>query len=248
MKKTLILCGVLLALSASMASAAGINLLWNNCAGGGGAAAATFACNTNSGASSHTFVASFVAPAGITAYVSNQATVLVNSDAASLPDWWAIKGTGQCRNNAATADANFASGPFGCTDLWSGTASGALASYNVGFGTPNQGRMNLVFAVPGSGASALNEGEEYYAFKVLVLNTKTVGTGSCAGCSIGARITCVDLQVQQPSGTPGGNADLTNPADGNTSNCCTWNNPTTACTPPVAAKTTTWGSIKSLYR
>lgn len=248
MKKTVILCGALLALSASMASAAGINLLWTNCAGGGGSSAATFACTTNSAASAHTFVASFVAPAGITAYVSNQSTVIVQSDAATLPDWWAVKGTGQCRNGAATADANFASGPFGCTDLWMGGASGSLASYNVGFGTPNRGRMNLVFAVPGSAASALNAGEEYYAFKCLILNTKTVGTGSCAGCALGAIITCTQLQVQQPSGTPGGNAILDGPADGNTSNCCTWNNPSTTCVPPVAAKTTTWGSIKSLYR
>lgn len=249
MKKTVILCGVLLALSASLASAAGINMAWNNCAGGGGLHDMTFGCTTNSAASAHTFVASFTGPAGITAYVSNQATVIVTSSLATLPDWWAIKGTGQCRTNAATADANFATGPFGCTDLWAGTASGALASYNVGFGTPNKGRMNLVFAVAADGAAPLNAGEEYYAFKVLILNTKTVGTGSCAGCISPAILTCVDLQVLQPNGTPGGNVDLTTAADGNTSNCITWNNSAPdACVPPTATRNATWGSIKSLYR
>jgi hypothetical protein len=247
MKKTVILCGVLLALSASMASAAGINLLWNDCSVGG-SSGISFACNTNSAASAHTFVVSFVCPPGITAYVSNQATVIVQSDAATLPDWWAIKGTGQCRNGAATANADFTAGPFSCTDPWAGAASGALASYNVGFEQPNRGRMNLVFAVPGTLAQALNAGEEYYAFKVLILNTKTTGTGSCAGCNNGVTITCRQLQVQQPAGTPGGNAILENPADGGTSYCGGWNSPVTVCAPVVATKNATWGSIKSLYR
>src|SRR5215510_288691 len=50
MKKTLLITGVLLALTASIASAAGgINLAWNDCWGGGGVNAKTFACNTNAG-------------------------------------------------------------------------------------------------------------------------------------------------------------------------------------------------------
>jgi hypothetical protein len=246
MKKTVILCGVLLALSASLASAAGVNLAWNNCVGGGGVHDMTFACNTNNNASAHTFVASFRAPAGISAYISNEGTVELQSNSTPLPAWWALKGTGQCRNGAATADANFATGPFGCTDLWAGSASGALASYNVGYLQPNRGRMNLVFAVGSAGAAALNADEEYYAFKVLILNTKTIGTGSCAGCSDGVCIVCTKINVVQPNGTPGGNVALTNPAE---SSFVTWNNPSPeTCTGATPTKNTTWGSIKSLYR
>lgn len=246
MKKTVILCGVLLALSASLASAAGINVAWNNCLGAGGLHDMTFACNTNSAASAHTFVVSFRAPTGISLYISNQAIVELQSNSSPLPAWWALKGTGQCRTGAGSADANFATGPFGCTDLWAGTASGSLASFNVGFNGANRGRMNLVFAVPSAGAAALNPEEEYYAFKVLILNTKTIGTGSCAGCNDGVCIVCTDLKVIQPNGTPGGTVDLTNPAEGN---FVTWNGPTPeTCTGATPTKNTTWGSIKSLYR
>jgi hypothetical protein len=246
MKKTVILCGVLLAMSASLASAAGINLAWNNCVGGGGVHDMTFNCATNSAVSAHTFVASFRAPAGISAYVSNQALVELQSNTSPLPLWWQIKGTGQCRTGAASADANFATGPFGCTDLWTGTASGSLAAFNVGFGGPNRGRMSLVFAVGSASAAALNPEEEYYAFKVLILNTKTVGTGSCAGCLDGVCIVCTSLTVVQPNGTPNGNIELKNPAE---SNFVTWNGPTVeTCTGATPTKNTTWGSIKSLYR
>ena len=246
MKKTVILCGVLLAMSASLASAAGVNLAWNECVGGGGLHDMTFNCATNSNASSHTFVASFRAPAGIGSYVSNEGTVELQSNSTPLPAWWALKGTGQCRTGAAIADANFVSGPFGCTDVFLGAASGSLASYNVGFLQPNRGRMNLVFAVGSAGATALEPETEYYAFKVQILNTKTVGTGSCAGCSDGVCIVYTKCNVVQPNGSPGGNVALTNPAE---SNFCTWNGPTAAtCTGATPTKNTTWGSIKSLYR
>jgi hypothetical protein len=48
MKKTLILTGAVLALSASMAAAQGVNLSWNDC-GTFGAASNTFTCNSNTG-------------------------------------------------------------------------------------------------------------------------------------------------------------------------------------------------------
>ena len=233
---------------APSARAAGVNLAWDNCAGAGGAHDMTFACDTNVG--SHTFVASFVAPSGITKYVSNEGTVELLADASTLPTWWQIKGSTQCRNGAATGDANFASGPFGCTDLWSGAASGAFASYNVGYLAPNRSRFNLVFAVPAALAQPLNEGQEYYAFKVTIQNTRTIGTGSCAGCSIGACLACTRINVVQPNGTPGGNVTLVSPAR---SNLVLWNQvPYSLCTGTdggwVPARGTTWGQIKSLYR
>jgi hypothetical protein len=248
MKKTVILCGALLAFSAAAAFAApGSHVAWNDCSSAG-LHDMTFACNTNAAAQSHTFVVSFTAPAGITAYVSNQSTVFVESTTPALPDWWAVKGTGQCRNNSAVGSADFSAGPFSCIDLWTGTASGALASYNVGFLDANRGRMNLVFAVPGSGASALDEGSEYYAFKVQINNAKTTGAGSCAGCATPVVVRVHELQVQQPSGTPGGNTVFNDSIDP-VGNCCTWNDSAPdACVPVVATKNATWGSIKSLYR
>src|SRR5882672_5333699 len=48
MKKSILLCGVLLALTASVASAGpGVNLRWTNCFGDAGQSNRAFACSTN---------------------------------------------------------------------------------------------------------------------------------------------------------------------------------------------------------
>ena len=68
MKKTLLMTAGLLVICAGLASAAGLNLGWDNCAGlGAGAVNKNFACNTNTGIPS-TMVGSFVAPAGSTLF------------------------------------------------------------------------------------------------------------------------------------------------------------------------------------
>ena len=265
MRSRLPLLACLLIAAPSSAFAADLRLAWNNCDGAGGLHEINFDCNTNASAQAHTLVASFTAPAGITAYIANQATILVQSQSPVLPDWWQLKGTGQCRTGAATADANFAAGPFGCTDVWAGASvSGSLASYNVGYQGPNQGRMNLVFAVPSANAVPLVEGQEYYAFKVTILNTKTVGTGSCAGCSTPVALLLSSVIVIQPTGTPGGNVDIgIRPGvELTTQSVAGWQCPTqfhvscgsfgcdyvygTDCSTP--ARPSTWGMIKAAYR
>ncbi|MFM8560394.1 MAG: hypothetical protein ACKOC6_12530, partial [bacterium] len=60
MKKTLLLCGALLALTAASASAAGTNLRWSSCYGDGGPQNRTSACTSNLG--SNILVGSFVLP------------------------------------------------------------------------------------------------------------------------------------------------------------------------------------------
>ncbi len=248
MKKTLLLCGVLLAVSASVASAAGMNLGWNDCpAGVTYLRDVVFACNTNSNASAHTMFVSFKVPVNVGTYVSNQATIELQSNGAVLPPWWGLKGTGQCRTGQGVADANFASGPFSCNYPWFVTATGSLASENDPYLTPNHGRMNFVFAVGSADAQPLAaDGTEYYAFKMLVTNTKTVGTGSCAGCQDGVCLVLTDVKVIQPAGSPGGDTDIHNV---DISNFITWNGPTTdTCAGATPTKNTTWGSIKALYR
>jgi len=61
MKKTLLLTGVLLALTASLASAAGLNLAWNNCLAGSGAAVdKSSACDANTVFDTQVLVGSMV--------------------------------------------------------------------------------------------------------------------------------------------------------------------------------------------
>src|SRR2546425_117311 len=99
MKKIVLIAGMLLAAGASMASASGINLSWNDC-GTFGTANQTFACNTNSGV--NTLVASFIPPAGLNNFEGIASQVDITTDQAALPDWWA-HGSGFCRGTTGLA-------------------------------------------------------------------------------------------------------------------------------------------------
>jgi hypothetical protein len=69
---------------ASVASAAGINLSWTNCAGEGtGANNKTSACAVNTG--SNLLVTSFVLPADLAAVNGNELVIDVLTQAATLP-------------------------------------------------------------------------------------------------------------------------------------------------------------------
>jgi len=86
MRKVLLAAGTLLVLSASVASATGVNLSWNDC-GLAGTQNNTFACNTNTGLP-FTLVASFIPPANIE-LVGLSSQIDIKTDSPVLPDWWA---------------------------------------------------------------------------------------------------------------------------------------------------------------
>lgn len=228
----------------SLASAAGRSLAWDNCFPGGGHSDKIFACNTNSDAEAHTLVVSFTPPAGITAFVGIETEIVVWPDNSVLPPWWEVKGVGRCRDGQVVASADFSSGPFGCTDPWLGSASGPLSVYNIGFPNPNNARLAMLITLSNSAARALNEGEEYYAVKVTILNAKTIGAGSCTGCALDACLSLRNLSILQTSGTPGGDVDIFD----SWSDEVGWNDPWPLVCMGVPTRTTTWGSIKSLYR
>jgi hypothetical protein len=75
------------------ASAAGINLAWDDC-GEAGTELRKFACDVNSG-TPFALVASFVPPAGVAEFLGLSATLMVESDAEILPD---LSGHGSYRN------------------------------------------------------------------------------------------------------------------------------------------------------
>lgn len=241
MKKILLLCGALLALSASAALAAGINLSYNDC-GTFGTETRTFACNNNTG--TNTTVASYVAPAGVNEFLSVESELEIQSDSATLPDWWKYKNAGTCRIAALTSSADFTAGPFSCADFWAGGATGSIASYIVGYNGPNRAYCKLVESLP-HGRENLTEGMEYYAFKISFDNAKSTGTGSCAGCAIGACINLRSIKLVQPSAL---NDDrlLTNPAD---RAYVRWQAASDgACLGATPARNCTWGSVKAFYR
>jgi hypothetical protein len=121
--------------------------------------------------------------------------------------------------------------------------------------------VQLAFAMPNVAAIPLTAGQEYYDFKMLLLNTKTVGTGSCSGCDVAAAIGLTYLEVDQVTGT-GPNVIMSGPqyiTDRSTAGwqcpaafswtCdgagCSFDLHPTCATPALRS---TWGAIKAFYR
>ena len=243
MKKSVLIAGAMLVLGAGAASAAGINLSWNDC-GAAGTQNVTFACNSNAGAP-FTMVGSFIPPAGVDNFLGISAQVDITTDQATLPDWWK-HGNGQCRGTTGlNTDFNFTSGPFTCTDFYAGQAAGGFA-YDVGYGTAARARFRIQCAVPIDNKGPVDPATEYYAFKGVILRSKTTGAGSCAGCSNPGCIVLNEIQLFQPPDA-GFDPSITNPAD---RNYVTWQSAPASpiCPQSTPTKSSTWGQVKSLYR
>jgi hypothetical protein len=244
-KKATLLCSALLALTASVASASGINLTWNKCAPEVGAAAnRNFACNVNTG--TNVAVGSFVAPAGVNALSGNEVVVDIQSAGAALPLWWQFKNAGTCRTTALSLNFVADAGNAICLDEFSGGGAGGIGAYNMNFlGDPTRARM--VAAIATAAPGPVDADAEYFAFNMLVNNTKTVGTGACAGCLTPVCIVLNSIKLTQPVGV--GDFKLGD-AVGPGTNIITWQGGAIggggcAATP---ARNATWGSVKALYR
>lgn len=250
MKKTLVLCAALLAMTAATASAQ-LHLSWDDC--NAGVLARTFACNTNSspiapGLNGNFLVGSFVSP-GLVQLLGEDAFVKVESGVPTLPQWWSFTDFNAvypaCRANTSLA-TTFGDGigngtcldyfgsltASGGTDFISHTRDLAEGS-TYGLGT-NMGMIRMLGAVNVSNATAVAAGEEHFAFTLRIRNDRTVGTPSCSGCTDGVTLTFDHLLLAQPAGV--GDPVLTSSAH------CDFNGGVT----PTATKS--WGAIKALYR
>jgi hypothetical protein len=242
MKKFLTITVAMLGLTATLASAAGINLSWNDC-GGAGAPAMMFDCASNSGAP-FTMVASYVPPAGINEFLGLSSQIDIASSGAAVPDWWK-HGTTVCRGTSGLAvNFDFTAGPFTCADFWVGAAAGGFA-YDVGFGSPNRARLRIQCAVPFDNRGPVDGLTEYYAYKINLLRAKTTGTGNCTGCLTPACIVLNDIQLFQPP-EAFNDPDISNPLQ---NNYVTWQaSAVPGCPLSTPARNSSWGQIKSLYR
>ena len=239
MKKVLISVA-LLALMACTASAAGLDLFWNDCPPIGSPNEA-FACNTNTGV--QTLVGSYFPPAGMVAVNGNEMVVDLQISAATLSPWWNMGTASGCvgRTGTPTASFDFTLGPFNCTDYWAGQASGGI-SYQPGVGGPNRARILMICAIQENLAGPMDPNTETYSFKCAISSARTVGTGACAGCTDAACIVLNSIKLTQNPGNP--SATITNPA---VSNIARWRGGLADCS-VTPTKNSTWGSVKALYR
>lgn len=243
MKKTLLMAGALLALTAGIASAqGGINLSWSDC-GTFGVQGKTFTCTSNT-LSGAIMVASAVAGVQMDQLNGQESEIDLQTNAAALSNWWQLA-SGGCRGTTAIAASfDFTAGPFNCIDPWSGGASGGM-NYVPAFGGPNRGQIRTICAIPGT--TGITATDEYYFFKITLLGAKSTGNNSCAGCTDGACLVFESIKLTQPAGV--GDYLLTTPI---TRQFVTWQaggaGVTGGCPAATPTKSTTWGSVKSLYR
>jgi hypothetical protein len=248
MKKALLICGALLALTAGAASA-GINLSFGDC-GTAGSNFSALTC-TNNGGASLILVVSATPVVDINQALTQETVIDLATSAASISPWWDMRASGGCRPTSASTTFSF--GALGsCSDPWSGQALGgydyAIAPlFDATNGSQlNRARIRTVCALPAFAPVLLSQGTEYYMCEVIINKQKTVGLGSCAGCTDDATFFLNSVKISQPDGAPGGNPTFTS-ADNNT--CVRTRSAPSAsqcnATPNVNR---TWGSVKALYR
>lgn len=213
----------------------GLNLSWGEC-GYAGAVSKTFACNTNTG--SHVLVASFAAGPGL-CLVGCWGQLDLQTSGAVLPAWWQFRNSGFCRQTALSGSAEFSSPA--CLGIWQSVASFGVAAYEIGLGGANRARVTASVSLPIE-CQALPGGTETGAFKLILNNDKTIGTGACPGCEENACIVFNSLHLTLHDLTV---TELDVPLD---RNFVTWQGELPDCPGATPARNRTWGAVKTLYR
>jgi len=243
----------MLFVASSALAAPGVNLSWSFCAGEGtGSNNRAFACASNAGGNQ--LVISFELAADLPQVSGNEIVIDVLTQQATLPAWWDFKNAGACRQLALSFNTTADAGNVVCLDWAAGGATGGIGSYDqagivpIGSIDPSLAnahrRLKIALAVPQAGIQDLFAASEYFAGNIGINNTKTVGTGACAGCT---EPMCVVLNSVKCT-TPVAANDVTI-GNGSTpgSNIVTWQGVGPNCL-SVPTKNVTWGQVKSLYR
>jgi hypothetical protein len=174
-----------------------IDLSWGDC-GINGIQDLSWACNANlstTAAPKLYVVASFHPPVSPKAVIGLEGLIRWTSDQPNLVPWWqygnewidsVTTGPAGCRANdmAARFDASQlnAGSPI-CFDYFGplSPVGGSLTYYGLPNSASGQARVQV--AVPFDQATALDPTTETYAFWLAIDKLKTIGSGSCSGCS-----------------------------------------------------------------
>ena len=240
MSRQILLGAALLAVFAAPSRAAGINLSWDDC-GAAGVLQKNFACDTNTG--SEVMIGSVVSPVPIGNLDAMAAALFVQTGGVALTPWWHLESSGCRAGTFAPITASF-TGIGSCANPWSASVGGVAGGidYQPGFaGIPNRARVRVVCAVPDS--VAIDNTTEYFMFRITISHQKTL---TCAGCSDGACILLDQIQLY-PASSPT-TLTIGNPL---LRNFVVWQaglGGTGSCPVATASRSSTWGSIKAMYR
>lgn len=247
MKRTLLLAALLLVVAAP-AMAAGVNINWGSvCYPEAPVSVKTFACNSNAvSAFNGEMTVSWKIDTDMSDLVGIEVTAMGQTALPALPDWWKLN-TGECRANQMnyTSDKTLVEDAQ-CVDWTAGTAFNLFGwIYQA---DPSRVQINGGCAIDATTPVTALAGQEYYGGEYLLKNSKTVGTGSCAGCSDEF---IVGMWLVTVAGLDGRRDDLFEALPGG-NHCLWWNppggTPTLQCEGNVPARPITWGQVKSLYR
>jgi len=248
MKKLLVLTSALLVLTASLASAQGINFSWNNCLGvGTHNANKNYLCDESLAGVPQRMVLSFTSPAAMSQYVGMQAVIDMQTAAPTLPDFWRL-GVGECREGVFVFPAGF-TGVGNTTTCRNPYTSQTGGGYQWNSGVTNAARARLQLAFADANERVLVNGQQYIAGVATLDLTMDLGFGECTGCLEPACLVATEVSLYQTAGAPGGDVFvLTNPA---TRNYVTWQGGGIGglgCPGGTPTRNQTWGGVKSLYR
>jgi hypothetical protein len=260
--KKILLTGMMLCLTASMAmAAAGLNLYWNpassQCpvAPGASNTDVTFTCDNNDDALPY-MVLSFTPGTALVGFRA-LSVVMDGQTPGDVPAWWQIYNAGSCRPNSISTGVQYTPNPTapcvgnGTTKLWTALPSGGMTAYQTALyppplplpaPAPNRFRIKAGFSMGSGRANPLVVTTQYNAMYVLIDAANTVDVGACAGCADGATIVLNEIYIVGSGATETITAPLTN-------RCITWQGGSGASVcDATPARNSTWGQVKGLYR
>src|SRR5262245_54366285 len=247
--KKILFCSLLLALSTTVASAAGLSLRWNACVAGGGVQDNSFACDADDQV--FDLIGQFQMPTALSGVTGVEFVVDIAFEGAVVPAWWKFN-AGECRDSQLNALTGSPS-PAQCPDWAANGGVGGLAAYNEAYFGPNTAHILGGWAVPPTKARNLTATPNYFAFKLEITSTGTVAAPVCGGCNLGACIVFRGLKAALPpvDGQPDGSVIVTGPRAAG-SDFATWRggaNVTTllgtGCPRAVPVRDSSWGAVKA---
>jgi len=244
--RSLVVTAALLVFVVADASAqGGLNLSWTDC-GANGTESRTFACTTNGVVG--TLFGSVTPPEQIDQLNGEESEAIIQTNQAALSQWWHLETASGptpagCRAGNLVFSNDFTTASGLCSDPWGGLGFGGL-NWESNYFQPNHGRLRTAGAIAGSTVMATDR--EWYIWKVTILGSRTVGTGSCAGCTDGICIAFTSQKLTEPLGV--GDYVITNALGREWVTFQPGGATTWICGGRVPTRNRTWGSVKSLYR
>src|SRR5262249_12231883 len=136
---------------------------------------------------------------------------------ATVPAWWQLFNAGACRQNNLITNEIPPLGASVCTS-WDGLV-GVIAVGSFTIGLPAANDITIVVPLAVAQTDSLAAGQEYITTHFAILHGKTVGFGSCGGCSIAACIHLKSVNITQPHFP---NTLITGPENGTDADVAMW--------------------------